>query len=262
MKQRNFSLSLPVAVHYVKLVFRTALFVTALVLYTVNRELDPARPFGAVGDCLPVLLSVWGLFLLGMVLRLFPSRLESRGSQKHFAVRHQPTGKTLPALPHPHRRAAAVAVAWVLLNGTIGALYFLDVIDWGILVLISLFYAVADMICVLFFCPFQIFFLGNRCCTSCRIYNWDSFMMVTPLIFILHPLTTSLVALGTLILIRWEWIAHRHPERFLPETNAYLSCAQCDEQLCRQRNGIRRALAAPFAACRRKQSTDGDEKKK
>lgn len=258
MKQKKSGApSLPVAVHYLKLAFRTALFVLALVLYIIHHGKDTERPFGALGAYPPVVLAVWGLFMLGMILRLFPNRFESTGSKKHFASCYQPTGVAAPAHPHPTRRVLAVVLFWVLLNGTIGALYFLRVIDWGILVLISLFYAVGDMICVLFFCPFQVFFLHNRCCSSCRIYNWDSLMMVTPLIFVPHPLSLSLVAVGLFIFIRWELVALRHPERFLPETNAALSCAQCDEHLCKQRRRVLTLLRAPFTACRKK-SKDGD----
>ena len=59
-----------------------------------------------------------------------------------------------------------------------------DIIDEGVLWLVCLFYGVCDMICILFFCPFQSWFLKNKCCCTCRIYNWDYAMMFTPLFFI------------------------------------------------------------------------------
>ena len=56
------------------------------------------------------------------------------------------------------------AAAWFALNGAIGGLFFAGVIDRDILVLISLAYGVCDMVCILFFCPFQTWILKNRCC--------------------------------------------------------------------------------------------------
>ena len=36
------------------------------------------------------------------------------------------------------------------------------------------------VICILFYCPFQMWFLKNRCCVNCRIYNWDYAFLFTP----------------------------------------------------------------------------------
>lgn len=87
--------------------------------------------------------------------------------------------------------------------GGIGILYFADLIDEGILLLISLFYSVYDMICILFFCPFQTWFMKNKCCTICRIYNWDFTMMFTPFIFVLGMYTWSLLFIALALFITW-----------------------------------------------------------
>jgi hypothetical protein len=131
-----------------------------------------------------------------------------------------------------------VAAAWVSLNAVFGTLYYTGVIDGGILVLISLFYSVCDMICILFFCPFQAWFLKNRCCASCRIYNWDFFMMATPLVFLPHPFAGVLVILSLAVLALWEISYHRHPERFSARTNACLSCGACTEKLCHHKKHL------------------------
>ena len=129
-----------------------------------------------------------------------------------------------------------------MLNGAIGLMYAAKWIDAGILLLISLAYSVCDMICILFFCPFQTWFMKNKCCTSCRIYNWDFIMMVTPLIFIPSVFTWSLVFCALLLLIRWEVTIHRHPERFFEETNGNLSCASCQERLCQHKTQLQHFL--------------------
>ena len=121
----------------------------------------------------------------------------------------------------------------------IAALYFTHIIDAGILILIALAYSVCDMICILFFCPFQTWFLKNKCCGTCRIYNWDFAMMFTPLALVPHPFTWSLFGLGLALVIHWEVTHARHPERFYEETNCSLSCANCQERLCAHKKQLR-----------------------
>ena len=94
-------------------------------------------------------------------------------------------------------------------------------------------YYLCDLICVLFFCPFQTFLMGNRCCVNCRIFAWGSWMMATPMAFIPHWFSWSLVGLGLVVLVVWEVRFRRYPERFWFGSNKLLQCAHCQEQLCR-----------------------------
>ena len=110
--------------------------------------------------------------------------------------------------------------------------------DADILVLISLAYGVCDMVCILFFCPFQTFILKNRCCTDCRIYNWDYAMMFTPFLFLPHLYTWSLLGMSLILLARWEITYHLHPERFSIWTNAGMSCRTCKEKLCHHKKQL------------------------
>jgi hypothetical protein len=181
---------------------------------------------------------VWVFFVVEMLLRFFPSRLESMGCQKQFARNYEPIGKRCTPINQSPRITAFVAILWFALNAVIGALYYVGIFDKGILILIALGYSVCDIICILFFCPFQTWFMKNRCCTTCRIYNWDFAMMFTPLIFLPHPYTYSLVALSLAILIRWEWNYRRHPERFSESTNACVSCKHCNEKLCKHKKQL------------------------
>ncbi|MCC8357928.1 MAG: hypothetical protein LJU34_08915, partial [Oscillospiraceae bacterium] len=103
-------------------------------------------------------------------------------------------------------------------------------------------YSVCDMICILFFCPFQTWFMKNKCCGSCRIYNWDYAMMFTPLMFIKSVYTWTLCAMALALLIRWELTFYRHPERFYEATNQSLKCANCHEKLCQHKKQLRRFL--------------------
>ena len=98
--------------------------------------------------------------------------------------------------------------------------------------LISLAFSVCDMICILFFCPFQTWFMKNKCCTACRIYNWDYAMMFTPLFFVNNLFFKSLLFVALALFIRWEMVFYFHPEYFSENTNGCLNCSNCTEKLC------------------------------
>lgn len=233
MSKRYLHLSKTSLLHFWKLVFRSALFLTAVIIYIcdfINAH-QTGEAFLAFVTRPHILAFIWIVFAVEMLLRFFPSQVESMGCQKVFACNYQPVES-----PQPHRddRSAtwAILTAWLGLNGAIAALYFTQIIDSGILILISLAYSVCDMICILFFCPFQTWFLKNKCCGTCRIYNWDFAMMFTPLALIPHFYTWSLFGLGLALLLYWEVTHLRHPERFYEESNAALKCVNCEERLC------------------------------
>lgn len=232
------------ALHYCKLVFRAGLFLAATAVYLYSRLTAGAAPYGfeAFG---PLLAAIWLIYAAEMLLRFFPSSLESMGCQKQFARNFLPAGPgevPKPQLQRHKTTALTVAALWALLNAVIGALYFGGLIDREILFLISLAFAVCDMICILFFCPFQTLMMKNKCCGSCRIYNWDYAMMFTPLVFVKSLYTWSLLGLSLLLLLQWEITYHRHPQRFSQATNGRLACAHCKEKLCSHKKSLQKFL--------------------
>ena len=211
--------------HYVKLTLRSALFVAVLVFYILNR-------IEVLKEDIVLAAIVWVFFVVEMILRFFLSRLESMGCQKQFARNYDPiSGDNVP-VNQSAWQTALVAAVWIALNAIIGVLYYTGLIDRGILILIAIGYSVCDIVCILFFCPFQTWFMKNRCCTTCRIYNWDFAMMFTPLVFIVNWYTYSLLGCALLLLLRWEITYRLHPERFSTATNACLDCKSCKEKLC------------------------------
>lgn len=238
MSKHRLKLSKISALHYFKLFFRSFLLVAATVLYIINKINSSKDTFGGYEND-PVILSViWVVFVIEMILRFFPSNLESMGCQKQFKKNFIPTESDIPK-NQPFKITLLVAAVWILLNGAVGALYFLEIIDSGILLLISLAYSVCDMICILFFCPFQTWFMKNKCCGSCRIYNWDYIMMFTPLVFLDNIYARSLFAIAFALFVCWEISFYVHPKRFSEETNACLSCANCKEKLCHHKKQLR-----------------------
>ncbi|MBQ7184866.1 MAG: hypothetical protein IJR97_12875 [Clostridia bacterium] len=224
--------------HYVRLIYRSALFIMLTVSYILYRlELGDDLTHWLKNS--PAVLTVtWVVFVSEMVLRFFPSKYESPGCQKQFARNYIKSGSTDISIPD-NNATVLVALIWLVFNGVFGALHMAGVLDDGIMILLCVCYSVCDMICILFFCPFQSWFMKNKCCSSCRIYNWDYAMMFTPLFFIRGLYTWSLLALSLALAARWEITFYRHPERFSEKTNEYLRCANCTEKLCSHKKQLK-----------------------
>lgn len=244
-------------IHYTKLAFRGLLFVCALVLLIVDptwisgRE-EPDHLWGLI-----FMGAVWLAFIPEMIRRFFPNKNESAGCQKQFVQNFRPReatslhqeilrilGRTQAEIKKKDfRDVVIIAIFWIVLNAILGALYLTHVISAELLVVISMFYAVSDIICILYWCPFQTLVMKNTCCAQCRIYNWDYAMMFTPLLFIGGFWALSLFLCGVAILVKWEIDYYRHPSRFAEETNEYLSCDGCSERLCTHKASVQRLLA-------------------
>ena len=230
MKKKR-KISIVSTVHYVRLVYRSALFILLAIDYLRFRLFSATTVMETV-EKMPVIIYItWTVFVIEMIMRFFPSRYESPGCQKQFARNYIKSGRTEISIPD-NNATILVALIWIVFNGIFGALYMAGILDDGIMILLCSAYSICDIICILFFCPFQTWFMKNKCCSSCRIYNWDYAMMFTPLFFIRKGYTWSLLALSVALLVRWEITFYTHPERFSENTNEYLQCRNCTEKLC------------------------------
>ena len=224
-------ISIVSTLHYIRLVYRFALFVMLLISY-IRFRLYSEESIVESAERIPVIFYItWAVFVAEMIMRFFPSKYESPGCQKQFARNYIKSGSTEISIPDNYA-AVLVALIWIVFNGIFGALYMEGVLDDGIMILLCSAYSVYDIICILFFCPFQTWFMKNKCCSTCRIYNWDYAMMFTPLFFVRGHYAWSLLALSVALLIRWEITFYLHPERFSEKTNDYLQCRNCSEKLC------------------------------
>ena len=229
----------PVSVlHYARLVYRSLLFLLLLISYIRFRIRGTEEVTAQLESQPAILVVTWAVFVVEMVMRFFPSRYESPGCQKQFARNYIKTGKTEILIPD-NNATVLVAIVWIVFNGAFGALRMTGVLDDGIMILLCVAYSVCDMICILFFCPFQTWFMKNKCCSVCRIYNWDYAMMFTPLFFVRRSYSWSLLILSVALLLRWELTFYRHPERFSEQTNDYLRCANCTEKLCAHKKQLK-----------------------
>ncbi|MBQ4546368.1 MAG: hypothetical protein IJA17_04315 [Oscillospiraceae bacterium] len=187
---------------------------------------------------------LWVIWMADMLLQLFPSRKylplgSSKFSVKDFIPHEMKNIRNfqnlLDYIKKCNRDTIKIGIVWLLLTGAIAALYFTGIIGRNMLLLLSVVFYVCDLICVLFWCPFRVWFMKNRCCTTCRIFNWDHIMMFSPLFFVPGFFTWSLCGVSIIVLAVWEISFALHPERFYEGTNEALRCSNCTDRLCGER---------------------------
>ncbi|MBR5223651.1 MAG: hypothetical protein IKV81_05775 [Clostridia bacterium] len=223
-----------------RLVARSVIFAVCVVLlFVAPNEFEVLQGLNFFKK-FSLLHILWVIWLIDMILQFMPIKNEiSLGSQKLFKQRFRPIREKInrTALKkHIETTTAAAGVVmllWALLVATIGLLYFFDVISKEILLLCSVAFYVCDLICVLIWCPFRLI-LKNRCCTTCRIFNWDHFMMFSPLMFLVGFYGWSLFAISLVIMLVWELSIIIYPERFWEFSNDALKCSNCTDKLCTQ----------------------------
>lgn len=187
-----------------------------------------------------VLHILWGVWMLDMILQIVPLKNKlALGSQKLFATRFKPIIEKInyEALKNyvvtTTKAAYKVFIIWTIVVVGIGLLYYFGLISKITVFMISIFFYVCDLICVLVWCPFRLL-MKNKCCTTCRIFNWDHLMMFAPLIFIGGFFATSLVIMAIIAWLVWEVAVMIYPERFSELTNEALKCSECTDKLCTQ----------------------------
>ena len=217
--------------HYFRLGYRTVLFIILLCFYIQDHVHGGNAVLTQFEKTPVIILIIWIVFVVEMILRFFPSKFESPGCQKQFARKFIETGKTDIRIPG-NNTAVLILLGWVSFNMIFGALHMAGVMDDGMMILLCAAFSVCDVVCILFFCPFQTWVMKNKCCSTCRIYCWDYAMMFTPLFFVRRTYLWTLLALALILMIRWEITLYRHPERFSENTNGALHCANCTEKLC------------------------------
>lgn len=226
----------------INLLLRVLIFAGLIVYAVMERENFINAIYIKPWTAFHPLMLLWLAFVVTIIVRFIPDVVQNPGYQKIFGRYFVPSAdfdeeyiRIKHRIKHANKGAWKVLALWVVVNAVIGALYFTDIIDAAVLVIISAFFAVADVVCILYYCPFQHWFMKNRCCMNCRIYNWDFLMICTPLIFIKSWLSWSLVLISLLVFIRWEYAYKHYPERFFAATNNKLRCVSCSSKLCRRK---------------------------
>ena len=227
-------------IYFLRLVGRVIVFII-----TVFLALSDKQDLGIIRDWnfferFSVLHILWGIWMWDMILQLIPVKAHiSIGSQKIFQSLFRPikekiNKKNLKSyIVDTTKSAYKVMVIWVFLTITIFTLHRQGIIDSRTVLVISVFFYVCDLICVLIWCPFRLI-MGNKCCTTCRIFNWDHLMMFLPLVAVRGFYTWSLTLFSIAIWIVWEVCVFTYPERFWENSNMALKCTECTDKLCTQ----------------------------
>jgi len=184
--------------------------------------------------------ALWLIWVGDMILQLIPAKRNiALGSKKLFKQYFSPAQvkQDLAALKKyivtTTKTAYVIFIIWALLIAALGWMYGKGIIGNIGLCMVSILFYVCDLICVLFWCPFRLL-LKNRCCTTCRIFNWDHIMMFTPMVFVCGFYAYSLIALALVVWLAWELSIILHPERFWFMSNETLRCQNCTDKLCTQ----------------------------
>ena len=183
---------------------------------------------------------LWVIWVIDMIQQIIPikNRLPL-GSMKLFSNRFRPIREKVnyealrSYIVTTTRSAYKVFILWCGLLAVIGGLYYTGILNRPILFLISVAFYVCDLICVLIWCPFRLM-MKTRCCTTCRIFNWDHLMMFSPLFFMGGFFGLSLALMASVAWLVWELCIMMYPERFWDKSNLALKCSECTDKLCTQ----------------------------
>ena len=225
-----------------RLVMRCIILFSVLLLYIFRPDdFAVVKEFNFIKQFSPLHI-LWALWMIDMILQLCKvPKYWPLGSQKFWGNRFLPDlkGLNIDALKTYIKKSKKdvikIALSWIALIAVIDILYVCNIIPYQIVIIMSTVFYVCDLICVIVWCPFKTFFMHNKCCTTCRIFNWDHAMMFSPLIIIPGIWTWTLVAASLTILTVWEITFAIHPERFTEYTNCALRCQNCSDVLCGKR---------------------------
>ena len=227
-------------IYFIRLIGRCILFILTVFLFVFKKDtFEVAEGMHFFKSFSPFHI-LWVIWLLDMLQQLIPIKAHiSIGSQKVFSSLFKPIKEKInyenlkKHIKDTTLSAYKVMLIWIALTTVIALLYNFNIIDTATVVLISVFFYVCDLICVLIWCPFRLI-MGNKCCTTCRIFNWDHLMMFSPFIAVKGFYTYSLFIIAFIIWLIWEICVFTYPERFWENSNMALKCSECTDKLCTQ----------------------------
>lgn len=223
--------------YMIKLVIRVLIFVSVLATYILRKDLLCGFMTRSVWLGIAPLHVLWFVFMVMMLVHIFPMDKLSMALRKAEPEQYQEADgyselELYRFVQDQNVKAWMVMLIWLCVNAVFGLLYLLHILDDGDMLMLTVFYFLCDYICILFFCPFQTYIMKNKCCVNCRIYDWGHFMMFIPMLFIRNFFSWSLFFTSCVVLIHWEIIYAKHPERFWSGSNRTLQCANCKDKTC------------------------------
>lgn len=236
-----------------KFIFRLIVFLTALLVYLLDRRQFTLLLNDFFGS-FTLLHVIWAVVMAEMLIQALPLRSMPTGCMKQFRFRFHPAaeGLSLRSVPRDESelrlqnelrayrkaqnlRALITLLVWFAFNSFWFILYRRGIFSGAECLMGTLLYTVFDLICILVICPFQLFLMNTKCCSTCRIFNYGQPFLCTPLIGVGGFAAVSLCLTAAVVFLRWEYCFQRYPERFFEKTNLCLQCGNCTERLCSTR---------------------------
>ena len=230
-----------------KFAIRISLFVGVFALYLQKRDWLEGFMVQPFWHGFTLVHLIWFVFMYIMLTHLLPNKRLSMAWRKSKESVYVPVEgydelELLKFVQKQNVAAWTVMLVWLCFNAIWGILYLVGILNAGDLLMLTVFYFLCDYICILIFCPFQTGIMKNKCCINCRIYDWGHFMMFTPMLFIKNFYSWSLFFTSLVVLIHWEIVYAKHPERFWEGSNQTLKCKNCKERTCQMKNKIKRKV--------------------
>jgi hypothetical protein len=188
---------------------------------------------------------VWLLTLLILLKRFIPRMNTKISSGKIFeknyvaagGLRSSSLGKLIAYKRKMDHGALKSAFYWTIVIVAMGPLYYMGLLNRVGLFVVVIFFIFMDQFCVTVWCPFK-WLIRNKCCKTCRINNWGYFMAFSPLIWVPSFWTYSILLLSLAVVVQWEVLFNRHPERFYEGYNTILICRNCVTKCSRRQAGV------------------------
>ena len=226
--------------YILRLIARIMVFIAcAFLCFTAPEEFEVLEGLNFFRE-FSILHLLWLVWVADMILQIVPIRNKvPLGSMKLFKNRFKPIRDRInyealrSYIIATTKAAYKVFLIWAALILVLGLLHWRGILNDVGLFMVSVCCYVCDLICVLIWCPFRLL-MRTRCCTTCRIFNWDHLMMFSPLIWAGGFYAVSLVVLAFLAWLVWELCIMMYPERFWDRSNAALKCSECTDKLCTQ----------------------------
>ena len=222
-----------------RLIGRIVILILSVVIYFMFNEQFAILDGFEFFEKFSIFHILWIIWVLDMLFQFVPAKDIALGSQKLFKHRFKPVVEKINAkalkkhVITTTQSAYKVFIIWGALIVALGVSHHYKLLTDEHLFLISVLFYVCDLICVLIWCPFRLI-MKNKCCTTCRIFNWDHLMMFTPMIFIKGFFSISLLIMAFAVWFVWELCVFIYPERFWESSNMALKCSECTDKLCTQ----------------------------
>ena len=181
-------LSKMVKSYMAKLTFRTTTFIVVLLIYFFNKDYLQFQ-IGKNNKGYLIIVAFCIIMFVEMLIQINPKSNITKGCLKQFKSHYKPFNKKVDQkeidnfVKDSDIAAVKIVVVWTLFNLIFGYLYKKEIIRDAEMIVLTSFYYLADLLCVMFFCPFQKYIMKNRCCITCRIFAWGLPMMTFPLHF-------------------------------------------------------------------------------